>query len=1106
MRPNKRFGARYRLASQLLDSDDGWITLCREAVAAGTVDDIENDHGYWEALRSDTSARQMAETTSPALPNSPDIARAILNLATALTGHPGSAQLVLDAMETFDRCGHSSPSGFRPQPQLNHGVGMLDNVQAVIENANPDHPSATFTSLLARYLSGDDLSPMRTVVVPVLFDQVTSGSVGHLRISEMRTGPAGIHPHPKAMTFLAVDKQFNQALRDAWAISPLRASNRCFLWELTDAQTHAPVRHVAGASLGAAWYVALDELRRGKFFTLLRPQTLDPNCAATGSLNGTMLASVKGYDNKFQAATENNLRVVYPAVDSHDAERAATRYAATADPAKDAPSAVRAVRNRPNKWAPLIIAVIFVTAILAAVTTGIFYSNQITAAERKETATSLINSSNESRGKDPRLSALLALASHKLMPRPESAMAMANTALSNQFTTAIIHADPGRVVALSASGNMLISSTNKAVRAWNVSSHANLWSIEAESAIYDAQVSPDRTMLAITDGLGDGAKIKFFSISNAGAQLIREVDLVPETGLIPWYLPMNLSNEGNPQLAIVKDNSISVVEFTDQGRHVLQTVPIGQPSSSNTIRTISGEWMQNIRTGKTERLFVLFDGSVYVWNVGGGVEQLIPPGLVLTTTSIDRNYTSASGDVLLVGTLRGTFIWSVSKKSLLQGVSSDPVTSLVTVKGGFATVNSGSLKLTSSISSSADISSYPSSTSKIDRPGMNSLAVVPEGNVLAAATDTGEILLLEPWSREVGYESTMIAEAIAFTPSNDLIVASPVREADSHLVRIANNQSLTGPALQPDRVIYETDSWGIDGRIQFSDLAVDSRYLVGTTTGGYVLIWDASTGKPVTQLSEAKSLPTIGGRDPGNHIEVALVNGGNTLAAFNRQNATFYAWETRSWEKLESIEAGHTSNAPDRMSVSPDGREIAFIHQDRHAVIVDATTGRLKTRLGIGETGAPADPHTQMVWFNSDSNLVVQKDTKTLSVKTFDDSTLTTRRFDVPIRGVIPSPDGLTLAVVSHANQIQLLDARTLENTRPALESLNTPFLPWYASWTRNGEMLATLDSTVGYVNMWFPNRGTWEERMCTIAGSDFTPAERSKYLGPADNGFRLCR
>ena len=310
MRPHERLGARYRLASKLLGKDGGWPSLCRDAVTSATVHALEENLDYWAALRSDTSVRPPTAAASQAMPDSADIARATLNIAHALAGHPDTTRLVLDSMDVFDSCGHSSPGGFRPQGQLHHRVSSLGDVQAVIEKANPDHPSATFTSLLARYLSGDNLVPIRTVEVPVLFDQVTFGSVGHLRISELRTGPAGIHPDPKTMAFLGVDKAFNQALRDAWAISPLRASKRSFLWELTDAKTHAPLHHVTGGSLAAAWFVALDELRRGKFWALIHPRKLDPKCATTGSLDGIMLASVKGYENKFKAAVENRLRVV----------------------------------------------------------------------------------------------------------------------------------------------------------------------------------------------------------------------------------------------------------------------------------------------------------------------------------------------------------------------------------------------------------------------------------------------------------------------------------------------------------------------------------------------------------------------------------------------------------------------------------------------------------------------------------------------------------------------------------------------------------------------------------------------------------------------------
>ncbi|WP_461186821.1 WD40 repeat domain-containing protein [Arthrobacter sp. Z4-13] len=1097
VRPNERLDARYRLASKLLGTDEGWISLCRDAVPTGKLQALEDDQNLWEALSSDTSVRPRAAAGSLATPTSTDIAHAILNIAHALTGRPDANQLVVDSMDILDNCGHSSPAGFRPQNQPNHRNAMLGDVQAVIENANPDHPSATFVSLLARYLSGDDLAPIRTVVVPVLFDQVNFGSVGHLRISEIRTGPAGIHPHPKTMTFLVVDKAFNQALRDAWAISPLRASERCLLWELTDAKTHAPLHHVAGASLGAAWYIALDELKRGKFTTLLRFRKLDPNCAATGSLDGTMLASVKGYENKLKAAAENNLRVVYPAVDSRDAERAATRYAAMATPAKDAPSAVRATRSRPNRWAPLIIFSMIAAAVLTAVTTGMFYSNQIATAERKETATSLINKSNELRSTDPRLSALLALASHKLMARPESAMAMANTALTNQFTSAVLEADPGRIVALKGTGNMLIHSSHKAITAWDVRSQTKLWTITTGSTIQDVELSPDGQTLILIDALY--GLIKFYSISNAEAKLVRIAENRPEAGTVPWHLPLNPLTEGHQLVAIIRDNSIEIVEFTNQGRRLVRSFPAGQPS--NTIRVIS-DWKHNIHTGQTERILVLFDGTVLTWSVSGGIEQLVPPGQVPHINTVDRNFISNVGDILLFGTTRGTVIWSVKEKSLLQSPGADPVSDLVAVNQGFASRNSAGITLTPGVPRPNDVSSYPTSSSLITRPGITSFTFVPEGNVLAAATQTGQIILFEPWAEDALSRSMTIAEAIAFTPANHLVVASRVKGGDSIVVKIPKEESLKPPLLQPGRLVYSTDTWGIDGEVKFSDLAADSRYVVGTTTSGHILIWDASTGQPLRHLTDAKVLPMAAGT-PSNHIEVALVNGGNTLVAFNRGNGTYDAWETKSWAKLESIKSSYSSNWPDRMSVAPGGLEVVFLQAHHEAAIIDTKTGKLKTLVPIGDAGSSNDSF-ERVWINAESHLVVQSGDR-MSVKARDGSTLTTRRFDSPIRGVIPSPDGTTLAVYSNAHSIQLLDSTNLQAARPAIESLDAPFLPWSASWAQDGQMLATIDTTSGYVTMLFPNQGSWEDRMCTIAGNDLTPAERLTYIGPADRGFQFC-
>ena len=497
MRASQDRAERRRLLTSLLRPNEGWIDLCRTAIAENNVAALLNHQPYWEAFGSDEYIHQPVPGISGSADSS---ARALICLSRALSGDNSSEHLILEALNTFNACGLTSPSAPH-EPYTNRTDTPLERVLHEIELLRPGNPSADFTALLARHLQGHDLKVLRRVEVPVLFDLTRSGSVGYLTVSEIDDGPAGLHPSPASMSFLAVNAEFQRAIADAWALAPRNTTRRSFIWEISEAATGDPVRQIAGASLGLAWFVALDAFKFNRTRTLLRSKKIDPLCAVTGKLEDGRPGHVEGYENKIKAAEEHGLRLVYPSVDRETAEPIAVRLAATATPADDLPGVVRAVRNRPNPTRKIAIAAL-AALIVGMLLAGTALAGQLQRANVASDVQNLINQSQAQLSSDPRKAALYALAAEKLGSNGATRENIFNVAAANPNIAATVSVADQTIRLIRANdvdGEIYILAGDNTVIGYDSSHKTESWRFQADTRVTDLAVTPDGKSLVVLD-------------------------------------------------------------------------------------------------------------------------------------------------------------------------------------------------------------------------------------------------------------------------------------------------------------------------------------------------------------------------------------------------------------------------------------------------------------------------------------------------------------------------------------------------------------------------------------------------------------------------------
>ena len=1091
MRPREALQERGRLLAALLRPEGGWVEMCRAAVAEGDVDSLEGHGPYWEALAADRSLPGGQSTSATG------IASAILSLARALISHTDTTGSIAQVLDLFNGCGLVSPAAQHGPPAARSKT-PLARVLREIELLRPGNPSADFLTVLAQHLAGNEMRIVRRVEIPVLFDQTTSGSVGRLTVREAADGPPGLHPDPASMAFLAADEGFQRAIANAWALVPRKMAKRCFLWDIRDAATGDPVHRVAGGSLGLAWFIAIDALRLGRLATLLRPKKLDPLCAVTGRVDASGIGSVEGYENKFKAAAEQGLRVVYPGADKPAAEPIAVRYAATATPAHDLPGAVKAVRNRPNPTAKVIMTAI-AAALVSALVMGAALIGEVQHAAVAADVQNLINQSQAQLNRDPRKAALYALAAEKLDGSTASR--------DNIFSIAEANPDIAATAPISDRSITLLRAGNKYLYAVAGDSPDNVragaseiigvdnttrkvaWRFQADSAVTDIAVSADESTLAVLDR----RTIKTYDLTS-GTPVLSKV-IAQDPVQFQGYLRIVFSrtygkNIGTHDLLAITTKAATL--FSESGTK-LSSVELATEEDEQVV--VASHGIDEDPVGALSLLLATTQGRILSLDPDPlAVHEVAPKGTATGTIKSIENPHPGDKQVLM-STSKGLYGLSDGKAMAipLQGVSS-PGQILNTPNnfvfdGGLAVLSPEGLTV-------APIDPWATLAFQLPRTGDRHLtSAAMSGDSLAVGDVGGRLTFIFPGAKKDSSGRATVASAAAFSPEGDLFTA----DASSSPMAVSTIpwQAKNGKSKDPYRIPSD-----VADPIYVNTLDAGTHYLVAAGQSGLdrhreglIALWRRGQQNPIQTVDFSGGGNSTTGT-PDIVTQVKLLEDKNLLVAYNILSGEVKTFHLPDMAPVASRSVGSSNNA---FAVTQDEASLILLSGEffkgdgQDTTLKALATDDLSVRWSIDVPHALAATPIAV-----QHSIAVLEGSQTLVIRRDSDGSEAQRiKLPAPTRDIVASPDGKLLATVQEDGTVKVISTADYSPAAPPMVDQRKGATV-KAVWAPDSSALVGIGLTrntrgapaaTGYA-LWDLSSNTWDSYLCAVAGVDLTEAE----------------
>lgn len=226
-----------------------------------------------------------------------------------------------------------------------------------------------------------------------------------------------------------------------------------------------------------------------------------------------------------------------------------------------------------------------------------------------------------------------------------------------------------------------------------------------------------------------------------------------------------------------------------------------------------------------------------------------------------------------------------------------------------------------------------------------SLAVAPDGKVLAAGSDKGVRL----WDVSTGAELRMLGEneqrigAIAFSPDGRILVSGN-SDGVIKFWDLATGKILT--SIKSAQPVIESLAFAPDGRTLIGSSRPER---VADST---VRIWEAPAGKELTQLEVH-----------GERISHATFSADGKQIITGASDGLVRVWDAWSGKELRALQPQIKVRS---LAVSPDGKTIAAVGGPE-VVLLDLTTGKVLATLKLTGTAASAQPS---IVFSPDGKLL----------------------------------------------------------------------------------------------------------------------------------------
>ncbi|GAA1017735.1 hypothetical protein Aple_024870 [Acrocarpospora pleiomorpha] len=955
---------------------------------------------------------------------------------------------------------HTSPLTLDwAEPEDHQGLSrQLATLSAFVNDDRRCAGTALTVAVTLRFLTGFSPRKGPSASLNVLFNLGSRGLKARLTGTLIPSWPPGLVPDPRRMTLFTADQDFQLALTRAWAQAG-KAVTGTVIWSIE--AEDGPIGTVVGESLGAAFAVMIDELRRRH-----RPFYRNPavfRLVGTNAVVGRIddwgnLQSVEGYAQKLEAVG-GNARVIVPTVDEQKANEAGRDVLIV--PAPNWAIAANKAR-RPDfrpiaQWAVAPLVVVLIIAGLA-----VLNRQQAVGAHQQEVMSRQTSQrSDELLERDPVLSGLLSAAAWRFAPTDEARYGMlaatataAETVL--QWHPLIVHG-----VAYSPDGSTLASiGGGSAIQLWDAATRRVIGSRSDTDrfSAYGLAFSPRGDLLATSD---DRGSIRLWTVP----------------GLTAIGGPLNHGSSTVPLVAFDRGGATLVTAGRD-GAVRTWDVAARRPSGKPFTIPRGSSAVALSRDGRTLATTVGESASVQLWDLSTRRRLGAPlSGGRTVEFSGDGKRLAVVGD-------DGMRVWGVRTRRPIGKVLKGPATAFTQ-----AAFSSDGATLAAA-GSDGSIQLWDIATGEpVGNPLRGHTAIVialafdPHGGSLASAGADGtsrlwDLSLFRPAGKPLSRHAGLVAEVV-FSPDG-AILASGSWDGTARLWDTATRLPVGDPLN------------GHDGQINTVAFSPDGRTLVTAGNDRTIRRWDVATQRPIGPPIMAHL---------GAVLDVTFSPDGHLLASSGDDGAT-RLWDAATGRAIRSPLLGHWGpvNYVNAVAFSPDGRTLATAGVDITVRLWDAATGQPvgdPLEGGYAINNVDFSPEGEVLAAAQDDGTVQLWDPATH--ETVGDP------IGVPgssLWGLAFSPDGTILATGAGDGSARLWDVATRRPLGGPLRGHGKGFTD--VTFSPDGTILASAgeDGRVLLWNVAMPKDPF--RAVCAIAGRSLTREEWRRYV-PGEPFGEVC-
>ncbi|GAA0713079.1 hypothetical protein Drose_15595 [Dactylosporangium roseum] len=1103
--------------SDLTGAAQGWLRLCGETLRerpdelAGLLDDAQP---YAAAFRDGPSRWSDRPALADEAADVPDVscAEAVLAIALALAEPARTTEVLGRALAHWQRANVLVDTGEAVVVPETTVRTAPEKLRSVLQRINDEQGGASSgcASLVALQLADRLPRAKRRVQMPVLFDRNVVGGSAVLTLEVLPGGPTGLYPHPAHMLFLVSDPGFADALGTAWKRSGLRTGGHCVVWSVQEQDE--PCNDVVHDSLGAAFGAALDELRRRlPWWSWVRLRRLHPRRAITGGVadDGT-LTPVRGYDGKLKAAAARRLRVIVPAGQRDDVEPLAERHEVGVDYADDLDAALRHARwlsPRQLLTVAAATAILIVGGAAGALVIRRLNDDQRHRSEIAAKASDLTAQATLKRQTDPRLAALLALASYRLNPTGAGTTdAMRDILASNQNVLRSWVASPTQVDALAVDvtrSKVYTAGDDDAIKAWHLDTGEPAGHVAGRTGTL---VLNDRApILAANDGDG----VRLIDVGAAEPKLIGKLPDAKCAAQFQTIVAVHFVDAGATLLATWTDGSVStwdVVTRTNREcwkvRAVASAAELGTPSSG---RLVIGSAMTatNASTSEVEDDLLVLMNHNRVLSIKLRSKK-VTVELAGDEVPAASRQIEASAEKLAVGTESGVLVWDRAKHRAVAFPA-----------GGLgATVKAIDLRDNKLVVASAEGTAVipgfadESGTTRIPaKPhgGAADVAELGRDNTIVAGGPGGRISVLRETAGSLTLPPAVPATAIAYTDDGSLLLSDWANGQSQGLFTVRTSDPPT--YLSPAGSVYpHLEDYRFGKSLYINDAAASATHVAAAgqvRQQAAVVVWPVGGGDNPIELSMSKP------DDPSLELEqriatsVAFVKGTPLMLARNVAGRVMF-WNTGTYEQVDTLQF-----KPGTTAMAVSGTDGIFAEGEEGAgelVQVD-----LLTRKELRRVAAPQA--YRVTWSENGSRIAALQWGNRLQVYN-DRLEPVGDAWKLPEGAIAEdidiSPDGSQLAV-AQGNRVLMYDTTTHTETMPPLPD-NAGNAVVHLLWSPDSGLLVGLSKPAtrqrvapGPVNLWFVKDADWTTQICRWTGGGLSRKDWANYVGDVAPFIELC-